>query len=55
MSQTKVPVVPAVVLTGGAATLPVTGVSLIGIIAAGAALLVGGALLIRSGRRRTDA
>ncbi|MGY0237067.1 LPXTG cell wall anchor domain-containing protein [Longispora urticae] len=55
MSQTKVPVVPVVVIGGGAATLPVTGVSLIGIIAAGAALLVGGALLIRSGRRRTDA
>ncbi|WP_412538904.1 LPXTG cell wall anchor domain-containing protein [Longispora sp. K20-0274] len=55
MSQTKVPVVPVVVIGAGGATLPVTGVSLFGVIAAGIGLLVGGALLIRSGRRRTDA
>jgi len=54
MSQPKV-LGPAVVAGGTAATLPVTGNSVVSIVLVGLGLVAAGLLLIRSSRVRKDA
>lgn len=47
MSGTKV---TGVIVTGGAASLPVTGSPVVAIVAAGIAMVVAGLLMVRAGR-----